>query len=50
MIPLSAGWLADNDYLPHYTHTQAVTGIAVLGAIAVVTAVAFIVVQCRRGR
>ncbi|WP_180848947.1 hypothetical protein [Mycobacterium intracellulare] len=44
-------WLAAApNYLPHYTHTQQITGTAVLTALAVIAVVTFIIIQCRRRR
>jgi hypothetical protein len=37
-------------YIAHYSRTQAIIGPTILATILVITVVAFIVIQCRRGR
>jgi len=50
MTPLDQWLAAEPNYIPHYSHTQQVIGTTILATIVVVTLVAFIVIQCRRGR
>lgn len=50
LTPLRRESTLDPNYIPHYSNTQQIIGIAVLATIIVVMVVAFIIVQHRRGR
>lgn len=51
MSTLLDRWLAaEPNYIPHYSHTQQITGTTILATIAAITVLTLIIIHCRRGR